>query len=293
MATVFFDWSIRNGVFTLTDDDENVVVYPTLESVIDKMDAGDTLIGEATFQSFNLDERLRLMQLAASRGINFLTTPNRLTSRARIRHRFGSKSDESDVRAIRALALERDANGEQHHLKPPASPDPFWIKRRERANRHLMALRRSGTLTPAVRTPNRFSFTSQKEITAAAWAARLPLFSGLSQIQQLALGSGRDYSLVIVAAVGVAAIYARDTDEFDRLAGLYAHGYPSQIRADLHHYAWAGGNTRAKLVTVQVEGHRTAPSPTRRHDGLRWSDYRRELRWLYRQLREIVEVEVG
>ena len=35
--------------------------------------------------------------------------------------------------------------------------------------------------------------------------------------------------------------------EFERIAGLYSHGYPNQIRADLHHYVWAGGNQRAKL----------------------------------------------
>jgi hypothetical protein len=110
----------------------------------------------------------------------------------------------------------------------------------------------------------------------------------LSPIRQLALGNGKDYNLVIVAAVGVASIHARTTDEFDRLAGLYAHGYPSQIRADLHHYAWAGGNTRAKLEThLDGYGKRIIPSPTVRLDGLTWTSYRRELRWLYRQLRRV------
>lgn len=289
MTTVYFDWSIRNGVFTLADNEEDVVVFPNLEAVLDCLTVGDTLVGEATFESFNLEQREKMMDLAASRGVAFLTTPSRLTSRARRRHGFGDKSDETDVRAIRALAAQTDYRGERHHLKPPALPDPEWIERRELANRHLMTLRSSGTLTPAPRTPNRFNFHSAKDAQANRWADRLPNYEDLTQVQRLALGNGKDYSLIVVAAVGVAALYARTVDEFDRLAGLHAHAYPSQIRADLHHWAWAGGGTRAKLeITLDGYGKRIISSPTQRLDGLTWSQYRRSLRWLYRTMKEFV-----
>ena len=291
--TVYFDWSIRNGVFTLTDNAKDVIVYPTLWAVLDELLPGDMLIGEATFLSFDVAQRERFMKEAAAKGVAFLTTPTRLTSRARKRHGLGEKSDEVDVRAIRAMVQE----GIDSRLKPPAPADPEWVELRTKANRHLMSLRRSGELVPAPRTPGRYKFISGKDTQAKAWAEELPPLQFEPEVRRLALGQtvgATDYNLVIVAAVGVAAIYARDTDEFDRLAGLHAHGYPSQIRADLHHYAWAGGNTRAKLEVIEAVGKTTGqvtrviPSPTKRLDGLTWTDYRRELRWLYRQLRKVV-----
>lgn len=269
--TVYFDWSIRNGVYTLVDDAPlPAKVYQSLAHVLDLLSEGDRLIGEATFESFNLPERARLIELAKARGITFLTTPNRLTGRFRRRLGLGDKADEVDVQVIREIA--RDPS----RLKPPALPDPAWIERRKRANRQLMSLRRSGTLTPKPRTPGRFNFTSDKDIQAQQWAAKLPPYLDQTPVRQRALGDGKDWSRVIVAAVGVASTEARTTREFDALAGLYAHAYPSQIRADLHHYAWAGGNQRARL---NDQGKR---------DDLTLTDYRRELRWLYHHLRPIV-----
>lgn len=270
--TIYFDWSIRNGVYTLVDEAPlPAKVYQSLAHVLDLLVPGDTLVGEATFESFNLPERARLIELAKARGITFLTTPNRLTGRFRRRLFPGiDKGDEVDVQVIREIA--RDPS----RLKAPAMPDPFWVERRKRANRRLMSLRRAGTLTPKARTPGRFNFTSDKDIIAQEWSVKLPPYLDQTPVRQRALGDGKDYSRVIVAAVGVATTEARTTREFDALAGLYAHAYPTQIRADLHHYAWAGGNQRARL---NDQGKR---------DDLTLTDYRRELRWLYHHMTSIV-----
>lgn len=284
MKIVYFDWSIRNGVAVLVDDSTEVVFYASLWQVLDLLSPGDMLIGEATFLSFDLDQREDFIRRCAEHGVVLLTTPNRLTGKVRRREFPGQdKNDALDVAVIRIIAEDPSK------LKPPAVPDPSWVERRERANRELMRLRRTGTLTPKPRTPGRFNFTSQKDIQAAEWAALLPAYETLTRIQKLALGNGRDYNYVVVAAVGVATRHARNREEFDRLIGLYAHAYPTQLRADMHHYAWAGGNQRAKLVTVlSPDGHRSAPSPAKRVDGLTWSQYRREVRWLYHQMTKVI-----
>lgn len=280
--TLYFDWSMRTGVYTLIDWSQDVIVYPTLETAIKFLDPGDTLIGEATFESFNLTQRYSMIELARSRGITFLTTPTRLTGKTRRRLGYEGKSDEIDVFVVREVAQD-PAN-----LKVPAKPDPESMARRMSANDKLMDLRRSGVLTEKKRTPGRFTFTSDKDRFADQLIAQLPPFETLDEVKRKALGNGKGYSLIVVAAVGVAAAEARTTREFDHLTGLYAHAYPSQIRADLHHWAWAGGNTRAKLVqTTGPDGKRMITS--KRVDGLTWTDFRRECRWLYHMLREVVQ----
>ena len=284
MTTTYFDWSIRNGVATLVDDRTEVRFYSSLWQVLDLLQPGDRLIGEATFLSFDLDQRARFIDAAMARGITFLTTPTRLTGKVRRReYPDQDKDDALDVVVIRGIAQDPSK------LKRPTVPDPNWVTQREAANDELMRLRRSGTLTPRPRNPERFTFTSQKDIQAQEWIAKLPPYQDLTLDQQQALGNGKEYSSVLVAAVGVATKHARNRKEFDHLIGHYAHAYPSQLRADVHHWVWAGGNTRSKLVTeIQVDGHRSAVSPSQRLDGLTQSEYRREVRWLYHQMKTIV-----
>ena len=138
---------------------------------------------------------------------------------------------------------------------------------REAANVRLMHLRSSFRLEdrPSGKT---FIATSAKDDFADELIARLPAFGTLPAIRQQALGNG-EYSKIIVAAIGVCAEQAKTIKEFDYLSGMYAHAYPSQIRADLMHYAWAGGNTRARL---EIDN-----GTSKRKDGLTLTDYRRDI----------------
>lgn len=269
MQTVYFDWSHRTGVTTFGEEDKLLVVYPTLDELLDDLNEPTRLIGEATFESFNIGRRKAFMDRCDREGHELLTTPNRLTGRGRRRFGYPEKTDENDVHVIRDLVKAGI------HLKRPTLPDPEWVDRREAAAKEIMELRRNGRYLPKPRSRG-YAFISDKDSWATELVSKLPPYATLTPTQKLTLGDGKKYSLTVVAAVAVATKYARNVREFDRLAGLYSHAYGSQIRADLHHYGWSGGNQRSKLNT---EGKR---------DDLSLRDWRRELRWLYHQLRELV-----
>lgn len=272
MDTIYCDWSIRNGVATVRNDEDEVKFYPDLAAVIETRP--ERIILETTFQSFDLSARAATIAACERLGIELLTTPNRLTSRFRKAAGLGEKSDPTDARAIRIAAQSGV------HLKRPRIAEPGEDASRITANGALMYLRSHGDITKKPRSEG-YNFHSRKDDWARELVEYLPPYSSLTDTQKIALGNGKEYSLVTVAAVGMAAYHARNTREFDRLSGLYAHAYPSQIRADLHHHAWAGGNTRAHLNGAKEDG-------IRKRDDITLSQFRREMRWLYHQLADVV-----
>lgn len=272
MDKLYFDWSIRRGV--KAGKNGSVTYYRDLDELLDATPVSTRLVGEATFSSFDIDQRRRVIERCEREGRELLTTPNRLTGRHRraMGYTDADKSDELDISVLQHI----DESGV--HLKRPSLADESFVMRREAANAEMMNLRRTGEMRPRPRAGG-YVRASAKDAYAESLIPLLPPYQELVGSFQKALGDGKQYSLVVLAAAGIAAKYARNREEFERLCGLYGHGYPSQIRADLHHYAWAGGNRRPRLDGTKADGIR------KRKDGLKWREYRRALRWLYAQFK--------
>lgn len=257
---VFFDWS-GGPVHALHDDSDDIVVYGGLTNLLDSL-AGPTAIRcEAPFESFDVDRRREIVERCAREGHDFRVINPRATAKRRKALGYEDKTDEIDVQVIRHMATDGKT-----HFTPVVPADPYRTTLREAANQKLMLMRRTKVPRESTRARSGWAFDSAKDAYADELIEFLPPTDTLSPEQDLALCSGttkRVYSKCVVAAVGVAAETAATTREFDFLAGLYQNGYPSQIRSDLMMHRW-GKSVRGNLP---------------------FTDYRRELRWLYHQLR--------
>jgi hypothetical protein len=279
MKKIVFDWSLRRGVVAIVVSEDGGKYTPVewkplpdrtgLDLMLDSLTEPHEIIGEATFESYILEHRRDFTARCEKEGHILRTLPSRLTPRKR-RALGMVKSDENDALAMVDLA-DKESRFSVYH-EPPADDDPELL-RREGANHDLMILRASG----------------DKDKYADGFIARLSAFKDQPEVRRKALGNGKQYNPVKVAAVAIAADYSLTQREFDQLSGLYAHAYPSQIRADLMHWGWAGGSKRPKLVKEidpSGETDKMVPVvPSARVDGLTLTEYRRELRWLYRQIR--------
>jgi hypothetical protein len=277
MEKIYFDWSQRRGIAALFGDTDQSKRYPSLRELLNDLTEPTCLIGEATFESFNLTERQYIIDRCKTDGHLLLTLPTRETTKWRYRLGFGEKpatqTFETDLQDAMCLRAEAKAGA---HLKVPGPPDHDFVCVRQEANYRLMQLRSIGTLIEKPRAKGSYNFVPDKDLYAADIIRQLPSFGSLTEVQQIALGKDGNYNPVIVAAVGVCAEFANTRREFDRLSGLYVHAYKSQIRADLMFWAWAGGGPRKKLN-----------KETRKRDDLTLSQYRRELRWLFHQIKAL------
>lgn len=257
MKTVYFDWG-GGKLTTLLDDSDNIVYFPTCDALLDSLREPHRIISEATFESFNVQNRERVIQRATDAGHLWFTTPNRLTARTRRAMGHEDKTDEIDVTVIRHLALTNPAC-----LKRPNVRDAtdLLVTALREANRELMVLRRSNRMVEN-RSRLGFKMVSAKDDYAREVASHLPLYAAQPEKRRLALGNGKEYAPVIVAAAAMAVKRSSNRREFEHFAGLFAHGYPSQIRSDFHHW-------RFRFAA--------------RH-GVTVSEFRRECRWLYHQL---------
>jgi hypothetical protein len=241
-----FDWSIGRGVVAVDPDGHKWGPEHTLAALLRELPRGIVLVGESTFDSYDVDLRQQDMDLAASRNITLRTVPARGNTRRRAALGLAEKTSQSkrtdfeDAQAIQWAAI----NGA--HLKTPAIADEAWTELRENAEQRFVRLRRSG----------------KKDQYARELLRRIEPFVLQPYERKIALGPAEGYSLVIVAAVGVAAEFVSSRPDFERLVGIYAHGYPSQFRSDLYHWGWNR-------------------QPVKRDRGLTLSVYRREIRWLY------------
>lgn len=259
MQHVYFDWN-KTQINVLFDDAEDDIVLKDLDSLMDMLTEPSVIIGEATFESFQLAKRKHVMDRASKDGHILLTTPNRATGRWRkqLYPEYNGKPlpDNLAVKVIRHIATKTNT-----HLKVPGFPDPAWVQIREAANYRLMTLRSEFRWAYGPRGGRKV--VSEKDDYADELIQGLPEYSTLTSKQKLALGDGKEYNKTVVAAVGVAAEFASNTEEFDSLSGMYHHGYPSQIRSDLHHWRWRFLRDKVNLTL---------------------SEYRRELRWLFHQI---------
>lgn len=253
---VAFDWDGKAIHVT-----ENGEVVFEMRDQFELLDSGrlavpTLVVTESTFESYDPDRRQRTIDEYRRQGHDLRTISPRLTAWWRI-ERGIEKSDDNDARAIWHIA--NDPN--QHLKKPsPAMPkDHPWNQVRAEAERTLMVLRRSGA----------------KDQLHKNLVEQLPKFKDLPEDLQKALGGKGGYSKAIVPAVYVAATYTNNIKEWERLLGLYASGKNSQFRSDIYHHGWKGNATASR----------------RRDSGLTLTDYRRGLRWLYRQVKDL-RVEV-
>lgn len=249
-----FDWSTTRGV-TAVDPRGFKIGCRTLVELIRDLPRGATVVGESTFCSYDLRQREQVMQLAESRGVILLTVPARGNMRRRASAGLAEKTGQSrqiDLEDARAIQLAAISGA---HLKKPAIVEDAWAELRERARKRFIHLRYSG----------------QKEQYATDLMRRLPPYrvqpiERMVALGKLENGELRNYNPVIVAAVGVAAEFVSGRADFERLTGLYSHGYPSQFRSDLMHWGWGRQEKKRQRIGLSV--------------------YRRELRWLFHQLKE-------
>lgn len=262
MQHVYFDWN-KTQINVLFDDAEDDIVLKDLDSLMDMLTEPSVIIGEATFESFQLAKRQHVIERAKREGHTLLTTPNRATGRWRkiMYPEYNNKPlpDNLAVKVIRHIATQTKT-----HLKVPAFPDSEWVIIRENANDMLMNLRSEFRWTYGPRGGRKV--VSAKDDYADDIIQTLPEYVTLTAKQKLALGDGKEYNKTVVAAVAVAAEHVDNISDFDRLSGLYHHGYPSQIRSDLHHWRW-------RFLKGKVD--------------LTLSDFRREVRWLFHQIRSV------
>jgi hypothetical protein len=266
MPTVYADWGLRTGVTALLPNDAEVKLFKEgTDALLDSLASPHRIVMESTVHSFVPEDREAFIKRCAVAGHQLLFLPPRLTGRWS-RELGMAKSDYSDPLVFKAM-VEAGV-----HLRQAKLVDDAWVQKRVAANYELMILRYSG----------------QKDEFADELIKLLPDYKSLDDVKKKALGNGKQYSRVGVAAAGMAAKYAENRAEFERLCGLYAHGYPSQIRADLHHWLYSGGSKRAKLdgepLSIDKKGVKTYG--IRKRKDITLSEFRRSLRWLYAQLRD-------
>jgi hypothetical protein len=247
-----FDWSVARGIAAVNP--AGFKLGPrTLDELIRTLPPGATLVGESTFESYDLRQRQHVIDLAESRGVTLLTVPARGNPKRRAAAGLPEKTGQSretdydDARAIQHAAITGA------HLKKPALVEDAWAELREQAARRFIYLRYSG----------------QKDDYAVNLRGCLPAYYLEPLDRRIALGPydgsfSTSYNLVILAAVGVATEFVSARADFERLTGLYAHGYPNQFRSDLMYWGWGRQAKKRERITLSV--------------------YRRELRWLFNQL---------
>lgn len=258
---VTFDWAAGKLTALFGDDDSSKIkYYPSIEELITSLNVPHKIVCEATFESFDISERQRMIDLATAHGHDWWVTPNRQTGRHRQKMGFGdNKTDEIDVQVLRDMSLTRPTMLKRPNVR--LQDDPFVVGAKA-ANDELMLLRRTITMKKN-KSKLGFKKVSAKDTYAAKLVKTLPKFEKLTEIQKLALGGSGKYSLCLVAAAAKVTKFANSREEFEHYAGLFAHGYPSQIRSDFMHWRYRFANKH----------------------GVKLSDFRRECRWLYHQLK--------
>jgi len=294
MQSFGIDWSIRNNIDVFDPDKRLRAKYACLEDLLAALDGPSKIVIESTFGSFDLAKRREFVAECARRGHTLVMVPPRMTAKRRKAQRV-PKSDAVDARIIYELGETSAAR----RFKPPNSA---LVEKRKAAARCIMELRRRYITEEGQRMPDTGSsinYVSLKDVFARKLKAKLEANNKRWRYLPMSINhralvnpEGNDYNPVTLAAVGVAAIFADNMREFESIAGLSANGYPSQIRADLYHFNWAGGNARKKLEKtgsfVEADGTKR-PVFGGRTDGLKLTEWRRGFRWLYRQVKDVAK----
>jgi len=266
LRTVAVDWDGKAVHISEDGILEHVYDLPDQFVLLSQTTEPTRFVTESTIESYDPERRQATIVAFADAGHDLRTISPRLTGWWRA-ERGLLKSNAQDAVAIYHIAT----NGRTHLKRPSLYVDEAWIALRDEAEYEIMVLRRSG----------------RKDQLWEALVEQLPPFKSLTPIRQRALGAGGNYSKSILPAVYVAATYTRDNIKaWERLMGLYGAGKNSQFRSDVFNWGLA-----PKLTKVPVPGQTTATGRQKMTvktpieiEGMTKSDYRRELRWLYRQV---------
>jgi hypothetical protein len=269
MDTIYFDWG-GGKLTTLKNDEDEIRYFPSCDKLLDSLTEPTYIISEATFESFDVSRRIKVIEKAKRAGHIWKTTPNRLTGRYRRGMGIDDKSDEIDVTVIRSLAKAHPEVLKSPNVRLDTDPLVIGLKQ---VNDELMVLRRTQAMVESKRSKLGWKIVSAKDVYADEIIAFLPDSSTLTDIQHIVLcGTPSNkskpvyhYSRPLIAAVAKATKYAKSRKEFEHYTGLFVHGYPSQIRSDVYHWSWRFARDRGATLT----------------------DFRRECRWLYHQLSKI------
>jgi hypothetical protein len=171
-------------------------------------------------------------------------------STASIRNRSEKKivnTDKNDV-----MVIWKIANEGKKHLAAPRKAAPRVATLHDR----IQFYRR----TDKLRFPNK-KISEIPEI--AEIQQKLP-YSSLSPEHKRFLGNGKNYDKIIMIPYE-AAKTATSRKEYEKLLGLYEHGYPSYFRSTICRRIWDSKNQKLK--------------------GYSWTEYRKCLRMCYHKLK--------
>lgn len=296
---VYFDWD-RTKVTCLRNNEPDTFTFPTLRELINSLDKPTVLIGESTFESYNLSERKSVFDLAVSQGHQWFGTPNRLTYRWR--NRFGwMKTDTIDAYVLRIVAewpttlasirpykqggavetvdgqtrfVYEDIPLSEFNLEPHIGKG-YWTR-----------LRKMQVLDPEEFKAREFirrSSSRDRQIDAMEFrrlddAAKKPrIMSFKMQVLDLlsmpykhnAASVKREFTKAfplindsVMWAIAFAAESSTSRSSFEGLLGAHAHGAKSMLRSQFYHWGWAGNGK----------------GPMNRGESL--TDYRRQARQL-------------
>jgi hypothetical protein len=274
---LFFDWSVGKVNVLLNDQDwqSEPTVYPNLHKLLDSLTEPHVIVGEASFESFNVFKRREVVERCASDGHLLLCTPTRQTVRHLVSMGF-NKADKTDEMAVHVL---RDyAKQGWSYLKRPSLADNPEVRAfgeiRKDANHDLMVLRASKANKIGKKGQVNKGMISGKDVWANQIIEFIPKYESLNPNMRASLGNGEEYSKTIVAAVSVCARYVTSREDFDRLAGLSVHGYGCQVRSDLYLHGFWRKLDKAKRANINLR------KPLLR-------SYHRALRWLFQQVKVV------
>lgn len=215
-----FDWDHKSvTVF----DGETVTEFPDLFALLDSLDEPTKLVGEATFESFDVEAREWFRQRCLDEGHTLRSVPNRLTPRAR--QELGlEKSDDADVRAIWHLAQSG------MHLHTPKAPDPVFIERATALRDGYMCLRRSEDQDKIWKDTKKVL----REHDPEGFAEHGPLLSPSVAVSMM-----------------VAALGSKSRRDFERIVGLHVHGFPNIFRSQAMFHGWRPKRDKGKFTRSQ------------------------------------------
>ncbi|RTL65870.1 MAG: hypothetical protein EKK42_20200 [Pseudonocardiaceae bacterium] len=264
---VFVDWSERKGVDVLTNWGSEVRGYPTLSELLTSLPNPTTVVLESSWESYHLDRRAQVLELAAERGHRLLVVAPQQTKRTR--KRVGSdhlKSNSLDVGAIRHFAMSEAArNSAPNFGMRPASAlaDPWIVGAADRFKRLFVDLRRTsvrrqGRITPKSKFADGSIFEAGGDRFYDALVDLVPSIDDLSPRFRDALrdrdqSKGNKYHATTLVTVALLSLVAENRREFDRLAGQHNYAHPSVARSQL---IWhSGSRYRGKSATSRSEGY--------------------------------------
>lgn len=267
------DWSGKG--IEVTDNGTDVTHYDSLEAFLPTIADGSAVVIESTFHSFEKTKRHEAINHCAERDIVLLVLNPRATELWRRLHGRIEKTNENDVRAIYAIVREGVA-----FLKVPVcrcadcmegdTAFEAFIAKREEVAFELIRHRYSGTYDVLLQRAEKY-FGTPKDLRKADPELHAILCDGTHW---------RKPATVTVVVAGEAAT---SRNEFERLLGLYSHGYPSIMRSNMMY--WTLGNLynrTGKALGLEKEEYHNDPRPMK--DARR--NFRRQLRKAYHIIKQ-------